>query len=85
METTKQQLNNALSKSEEITRLMNQISQSTVQQTESAEEVSSLMQQATQSSQARSQASTQIAQAIREPAAASATLQASVEQFKVAK
>lgn len=85
VETTKQQLNDALSKSEEITRLMNQISQSTVQQTESAQAVSNLMEQATQSSQVRSQKSTQIAQAIRETAEASATLQASVEQFKVAK
>ena len=83
VESTKYQLNQALAKSEEINELMDSISRSTVQQTESATAVTTLMQQATHSSKVRSKKSTAIAQAIRETAKTSSELRASVEQFKV--
>ncbi|MEM9216387.1 MAG: methyl-accepting chemotaxis protein [Cyanobacteria bacterium P01_F01_bin.150] len=84
VETTKQQLKQVLAKSEEITQLMNLISDSTVEQTQASTAVTTLMQQATQASEVRSNKSTQIAQAIRETALAAQELQESVEQFKVA-
>ena len=83
VETSKQQLNQALTQSEEITQLMSLISDSTVEQTQASTVVTTLMQEATQASEMRSHKSTQIAQAIRETALVAEALQLSVEQFKV--
>ena len=83
VETTKQKLNQVLTKSEEVTQLMGLISESTVEQTQSSTAVTTLMQQATQASEARSHKSSQIAQAIRKTALVAQELQTSVEQFKV--
>ncbi|MEM7064823.1 MAG: methyl-accepting chemotaxis protein [Cyanobacteria bacterium P01_B01_bin.77] len=80
---TQQQLEQVLTKSEQINRLMQNISDSTVNQTQASVAVTELIQKSAQSSQERSQASAQMAQAIQETAKVAQSLQASVEQFKV--
>lgn len=80
---TQQQLEQVLTKSEQINRLMQNISDSTVNQNQASVAVTELIQKSAQSSQERSQASAQMAQAIQETAKVAQSLQASVEQFKV--
>ncbi|NEQ98847.1 MAG: methyl-accepting chemotaxis protein [Cyanothece sp. SIO2G6] len=83
VELTKQQLNNILTKSEEINALMEQISDSTVDQIQSSEAVNALMQQIADASKSRLERSMQMAQSIQETAQVSKNLQTSVESFKV--
>ncbi|MEM1239780.1 MAG: methyl-accepting chemotaxis protein [Cyanobacteria bacterium P01_H01_bin.26] len=83
VQTTQQQLEQVLAKSEKINQLMQNISTSTVDQTKASTTVTELMQKATQASEQRSQASAQVAQAIRDTAKVAQELQSSVEQFKV--
>lgn len=80
---TQQQLEQVLTKSEQINRLMQNISESTVDQTQSSVAVTELIQKSAQASEQRSQESTQMAQAIQNTAKVAQSLQASVEQFKV--
>lgn len=80
---TQQQLEQVLAKSEQINQLMQNISDSTVDQTQASVAVTELIQQSAQSSEQRSQASAQMAQAIQDTAKVAQSLQASVEQFKV--
>ncbi|MGD1857494.1 MAG: methyl-accepting chemotaxis protein [Leptolyngbyaceae cyanobacterium] len=80
---TQQQLEKVLEKSEQINRLMQNISDSTVNQTQSSVAVTELIQKSAQSSEQRSQESAQMAQAIQSTAKVAQSLQASVEQFKV--
>ncbi|MEM7797008.1 MAG: methyl-accepting chemotaxis protein, partial [Cyanobacteria bacterium P01_C01_bin.118] len=80
---TQQQLEQVLAKSEQINRLMQNISESTVDQTQSSVSVTELIQKSAQASEQRSQESAQMAQAIQNTAKVAQSLQASVEQFKV--
>lgn len=80
---TQQQLEQVLAKSEQINQLMQNISDSTVNQTQASVAVTELIQKSAQSSEQRSQASAQMAQAIQNTAKVAQSLQASVEQFKV--
>ncbi|ESA36483.1 methyl-accepting chemotaxis protein [Leptolyngbya sp. Heron Island J] len=80
---TQQQLEQVLAKSEQINRLMQDISESTVSQTQASVAVTELIQKSAQSSEQRSQESAQMAQAIQSTAQVAQSLQASVEQFKV--
>ncbi|NEP61796.1 MAG: HAMP domain-containing protein [Symploca sp. SIO2G7] len=83
VQTTQQQLEQVLTKSERINQLMQDISVSTTNQTTVSKAVTELMQKATQTSEQQSQSSTQVAQAIQATAKVAQELQASVEQFKV--
>ena len=80
---TQQQLEQVLAKSEQINRLMQDISDSTVSQTQASMVVTELIQKSAESSEQRSQESAQMAQAIQSTARVAQSLQASVEQFKV--
>lgn len=85
VEATQQQLEQVLTKSEQINQLMQEISTSTTNQTMVSKAVTELMQQATETSEKQSKSSNQVAQAIQSTAKVAQELQASVEQFKVEK
>ncbi|EKU97844.1 methyl-accepting chemotaxis protein [Leptolyngbya sp. PCC 7375] len=80
---TQQQLDEVLAKSDQINQLMQNISDSTVNQTQASAAVTELIQKSAQSSEERSHASAQMAQAIQDTAKVAQSLQASVKQFKV--
>lgn len=83
VEATKEQLTEALTKSEQINQLMQQISASTQYQTESSAAVTELVQEVAQGSEQRSQSSNQMAQSIQATVQIAQSLKASVEQFKL--
>lgn len=82
VKTTQQQLEQVLAKSEQINQLMQDISSSTVNQTQASMLVTDLIKKAAQDSEQRSQTSAQMAEAIQNTAKVAQALQSSVEQFK---
>ncbi|MEM8807435.1 MAG: methyl-accepting chemotaxis protein [Cyanobacteria bacterium P01_G01_bin.38] len=82
VKTTQQQLEQVLAKSEQINQLMQDISSSTVNQTQASVLVTDLIKQAAQDSEQRSQTSAQMAEAIQNTAKVAQALQSSVEQFR---
>lgn len=83
VESTKENLNLILEKSQNINQLMESISQSTSSQTETAQNVTSLMQKIARLSEITSQSSQQVAQSIVETAQITGELQSTVSEFKV--
>ena len=83
VESTKENLNLILEKSQKINQLMESISQSTSSQTKTAEDVTGLMQKIARLSEITSQSSQQVAQSIVDTALVTRNLESTVAQFKV--
>ena len=83
VETTKDRLNDVLTKSQEIDLLMKSISQATISQAETSQAVTEIMMLNSKNSQERSESSSQVAQAMEATTAILQQLQNSVGQFKV--
>lgn len=83
VESTKQRLEQVLERSRQINELMQNISQSTVSQTQTSRLVTELMERIAQQSEKRLTSSKEIAQLIKETAQVAQEMESAVEQFKV--
>jgi len=83
VETTKQQLEQVLTRSRNINQLMQSISQSTISQAETSQIVRELMQKIAEKSEERLESSQEIVKSIQNTSQIALQLESAVEQFKV--